>query len=163
MEKKAANECAHEYISVPVLCKMWFCDWRSKYATYKSYIRYVLTNDDSVTWQDLVDGLTSSRWGDYIDHKSVRTEYIYEWIYVHARKHSSYNRGVNAERPFAKKAGGFLMRRFFLRICDVHPHEPVVYWSKRTVSRMFSLLQELGILEQQGTRRKPKWIVRKSI
>lgn len=35
--------------------------------------------------------------------------------------------------------------------------------SKRTVSRMFSLLQEQGLLEQQGTRRKPKWAVRKFI
>ena len=35
--------------------------------------------------------------------------------------------------------------------------------SKRTVSRMFSILQEQGVLEQQGTRRKPKWAVRKFI
>ena len=50
----------------------------SRDAIYQSYIRYVLTNDDSVTWQELIYGLTSSQLGDYMDHKSVCTEYIYE-------------------------------------------------------------------------------------
>ncbi len=31
--------------------------------------------------------------------------------------------------------------------------------SKRTVSRIFANLQERGVLEQQGTRRKAKWII----
>lgn len=47
------------------------------YATYKSYTRYVLTNDDEVTWQDLVRGMVSSQLGDYIEHMSVCTDYIY--------------------------------------------------------------------------------------
>lgn len=47
-------------------------------ASYKSYVRYVLTNDDEVTWQELIRGLVSSQLGDYIDHMSVCTDYIYE-------------------------------------------------------------------------------------
>ena len=31
--------------------------------------------------------------------------------------------------------------------------------SKRTISRIFATLQEQGILEQQGTRRKVKWTI----
>ena len=47
-------------------------------ALYKSYTRYVLTNDDKVTWQDLMHGLFSSQFGDYIEHLSVCTDLIYE-------------------------------------------------------------------------------------
>lgn len=50
----------------------------SSNALYKSFVRYVLTNDDTVTWQELVQGLISSRYGDYIDHLSVCTDLIYE-------------------------------------------------------------------------------------
>ncbi len=47
-------------------------------ALYTSYVRYVLTNDDTVTWQDLTRGMLSSQLGDYIAHKSVYTDLIYE-------------------------------------------------------------------------------------
>ena len=47
-------------------------------AVYKSYTRYVLTNDDGVTWQELVWGMISSQLGDYIDHMSICTDYVYE-------------------------------------------------------------------------------------
>lgn len=47
-------------------------------AVYKSYVRYVLTNDNKVTWQELMHGMLSSRFGDYIEHKSVCTDLIYE-------------------------------------------------------------------------------------
>lgn len=47
-------------------------------ASYKSYIRYVLTNDDKVTWQKLMHGMFSSKMEDYIDHISVCTDLIYE-------------------------------------------------------------------------------------
>lgn len=47
-------------------------------ASYNSYIRYVLTNDDKVTWQELMYGMVSSQLGDYIDHQSVCTDLIYE-------------------------------------------------------------------------------------
>ncbi len=40
-------------------------------ALYTSYVRYVLTNDDTVTWQELMYGMLSSQFGDYIDHKTV--------------------------------------------------------------------------------------------
>lgn len=46
-------------------------------ALYQSYVRYVLTNDDAVTWQELMQGMLSSS-GDYIDHFSVCTDLIYE-------------------------------------------------------------------------------------
>ena len=49
----------------------------SSNAVYKSYTRYVLTNDDEVTWQELVQGMTSSQLGDYIEHMSVCTDYVY--------------------------------------------------------------------------------------
>lgn len=47
-------------------------------ASYQSYTRYVLTNDDNVTWQELMYGMFSSQMGDYIDHISVCTDFIYE-------------------------------------------------------------------------------------
>ncbi len=47
-------------------------------ASYHSYIRYVLTNDDKVTWQELMHGMLSSQLGDYIDHQSVYTDLVYE-------------------------------------------------------------------------------------
>ncbi|MGN0315806.1 MAG: M56 family metallopeptidase [Fusicatenibacter sp.] len=43
-------------------------------AVYDSYVRYVLTDDDTVTWDDLVWGLLSSRSGDGIRHFTVYTE-----------------------------------------------------------------------------------------
>lgn len=46
------------------------------YATYQSYIRYVLTNDDSVTWQDIQKGMVSSKLGDAIPHKVVYVNLI---------------------------------------------------------------------------------------
>lgn len=48
----------------------------SPHASYDSYVRYVLTKDDSVTWEDIVHGMLSSRFGDYIPHHSVYTELI---------------------------------------------------------------------------------------
>lgn len=47
-------------------------------ALYRSCIRYVLTNDDKVTWQELTQGMFSSQMGDYIDHMSVCTDLVYE-------------------------------------------------------------------------------------
>ena len=48
----------------------------SPHASYQSYVRYVLTNDGSVTWEELVHGMISSKFGDYIDHHSVYTDLI---------------------------------------------------------------------------------------
>lgn len=47
-------------------------------ALYHSYIRYVLTNDDRVTWQELMYGMISSQLGDCMDYTSVYTDLIYE-------------------------------------------------------------------------------------
>ena len=47
-------------------------------AVYDSYIRYVLVNDDAVTWDQLMRGMYSSRLGDYIPFDAVYTDYIHE-------------------------------------------------------------------------------------
>lgn len=46
-------------------------------AVYDSYIRYVLVDDETVTWSQLMHGVLSSRSGDYIPFRSVYTDYIY--------------------------------------------------------------------------------------
>lgn len=43
-------------------------------ATYKAYVRYVLVNDDKVTWNDIMHGMLSSRTGDYIPHHVIYTD-----------------------------------------------------------------------------------------
>lgn len=43
----------------------------SETALYESYVRYVLTNDNTVTWEQIWRGLISSQLGDAIDHKVV--------------------------------------------------------------------------------------------
>ena len=43
-------------------------------AIYDTYTRYVLTNDNTVTWEDLWWGLISSQMGDYIDHYTIYTD-----------------------------------------------------------------------------------------
>lgn len=40
-------------------------------ASFDTYVRYVLTQDDTVTWEQLSWGLVSSQLGDYIDHYQV--------------------------------------------------------------------------------------------
>ncbi|MBO5069503.1 MAG: hypothetical protein J6C37_03980, partial [Roseburia sp.] len=44
------------------------------YATFDTYSRYVLTNDNQVTWEELQKGMFSSRLGDYIEHHTVYTD-----------------------------------------------------------------------------------------
>lgn len=46
----------------------------AKKASYDTVLRYVLTNDDQVSWEDLQKGLYSSQLGDYIDHYTVYTQ-----------------------------------------------------------------------------------------
>ncbi|HHU90274.1 MAG TPA: hypothetical protein GXZ22_04360 [Clostridiaceae bacterium] len=48
----------------------------AKDAIYSSYVRYVLVNDDKVTWGDIMRGLLSSRSGDYIPHHSIYTDLL---------------------------------------------------------------------------------------
>lgn len=49
----------------------------SETALYESYLRYVLTNDNTVTWERIWKGLISSQLGDGIDHKVVYQKYNY--------------------------------------------------------------------------------------
>ena len=40
----------------------------------KTVIRYVLTHDNNVTWDDLWQGMISSQFGAYIDHHTIYRE-----------------------------------------------------------------------------------------
>ena len=42
---------------------------------YNGYEHYVLVNDESVTWEQIFNGLISSHYGDGIDHWTVYSEY----------------------------------------------------------------------------------------
>ena len=44
------------------------------HATYDTYSRYVLTNDNKVTWEELQKGMFSSQLGDYIEYHTVYTD-----------------------------------------------------------------------------------------
>lgn len=50
----------------------------TNYSTYTSYVRYVLVNDDKVTWNDILHGMVSSRLGDYIPHYQIYTRLYYK-------------------------------------------------------------------------------------
>ncbi len=50
----------------------------SREATYTSYVRYVLVNDDTVTWNDIMHGMFSSQSGDYIPHRSIYTDLVFK-------------------------------------------------------------------------------------
>lgn len=45
-------------------------------ATYTSYVRYVLVNDDTVTWNDIMHGMFSSQSGDHIPHRTIYTDLV---------------------------------------------------------------------------------------
>lgn len=47
-------------------------------ATYSEHIRYVLVNDDTVTWDQIWKGMISSQSGAWIDHKTVYSKYNYD-------------------------------------------------------------------------------------
>lgn len=47
-------------------------------ATYTSYVKYVLVNDDKVTWNDITHGMLSSQFGDYIPHSQIYTDLVYK-------------------------------------------------------------------------------------
>ena len=47
-----------------------------KIVPYRETIRYVLVNDKKVTWEQIISGMLSSRFGAWIDHKTIYTKYI---------------------------------------------------------------------------------------
>ena len=54
----------------------------SETALFDSYVKYVLTNDSTVTWDQIERGIFSSQLGDGIDHYTVYNDWIYkneEW------------------------------------------------------------------------------------
>ncbi len=48
----------------------------SREATYTSYVRYVLVNDDTVTWDEIMHGMISAIADDYIPHKTIYTDLV---------------------------------------------------------------------------------------
>ena len=69
-------EDGEEYVRTYQYLMRYEGEPESKNAAYDSYLRYVLTNDDSVTWEEIFSGVVSSQLGAYIDHYSVYTDYI---------------------------------------------------------------------------------------
>ncbi len=49
-------------------------DAETPYATYDRYVRYVLVNDNTLTWEDITYGMYSSYMGDYIPYHTVYTD-----------------------------------------------------------------------------------------
>jgi len=47
-------------------------------ATYSKREMYILLNDDEVTWEQIQQGMFSSKSGDYIDHRVVYSKYTYK-------------------------------------------------------------------------------------
>ncbi len=47
-------------------------------ATYSSYIRYILVDDNTVTWKDIWKGLISSQMGAGVRHSVVYTDLLHE-------------------------------------------------------------------------------------
>ena len=50
----------------------------SEFATYSSYIRYILVDDNTVTWKDIWKGLISSQSGAGVRHSVVYTDLLHE-------------------------------------------------------------------------------------
>lgn len=50
-------------------------------ASFTSYLRYVLVNDDKVTWNDIFGGMISSQHGDVIPHSQIYTDLAYKEEY----------------------------------------------------------------------------------
>ena len=61
---------------------------KSETATFESCERYVLTHDDTVTYDRLQYGLYSSQLGDYIDHFEVYSDYQFKPEYKEREKSS---------------------------------------------------------------------------
>lgn len=47
-------------------------------ATFTSYVRYVLVNDDTVTWKDICSGMLSSYSAANIEHDQIYTELFFK-------------------------------------------------------------------------------------
>lgn len=50
----------------------------SKTTNISKYTYYVLVNDDTVTWDDIVHGMASSQSDDYIDHYKVYSDLVFK-------------------------------------------------------------------------------------
>lgn len=50
----------------------------SPYAVFDSTEEYILTNDNTVTYQNILKSMFSSQYGDHIEHHTVCCDYIYK-------------------------------------------------------------------------------------
>lgn len=50
----------------------------SRSAAFSEYTYYVLVNDDTLTWQDIENGMVSSQFGAWIDHYIVYSDLTYK-------------------------------------------------------------------------------------
>ncbi len=50
----------------------------SETAVFSQYTYYILVNDNTVTWEEIVHGMLSSQFGNYIDHFRVYSDLIYK-------------------------------------------------------------------------------------
>lgn len=69
------NEGSTEYVRNYKYLMYYTGGAPSSSAIYDSYIRYVLTNDNTVTWEDIFRGMISSQFDAYIDHYPIYTDY----------------------------------------------------------------------------------------
>ena len=71
-------EETEEYISRYQYLKRFEEEAPGDTAAYSACVRYVLVNDDNVTWEQLIRGMLSSQSGNWIDHKTVYIKYTYK-------------------------------------------------------------------------------------
>ena len=65
------NEGNKQYIRTYKYLMHYTGEASTAQATFDTYSRYVLVNNNNVTWEEILKGAFSSQFGDYIDHHSV--------------------------------------------------------------------------------------------
>ena len=65
------KEGSEDYVKNFQYLMHYTVDAPEKKDSYNSFSRYVLTNDDTVTWEDLWKGMISSQISDYVEHTVI--------------------------------------------------------------------------------------------
>ena len=65
---------------LPLQIILWWQTIILRYATFTSYVRYVLVNDDKVTWDDIIHGMLSSKFDANIPHSQIYTELVFKEV-----------------------------------------------------------------------------------
>lgn len=71
MEEEGYDSPAYEFKYL----MHYYGDSPYEFALYTYYDKYVLTDDDTVTWEEIETGMFSSHYGDYIPYEEVYGEY----------------------------------------------------------------------------------------